>query len=107
VGTSVASLPGNGAIILTRPDPPINFANVPSITLKDRIGLSWQMAALQGGTPVLDYRISWTSDTSNPYSVLASDLKVLAYTALNLTAGTTYTFVIQARNAFEYSFYST
>jgi hypothetical protein len=55
VGTSIASAEGNGAIILTNPDPPISFTNVPEVTLKDRIGLSWNKAAVEGGTPVIDY----------------------------------------------------
>jgi hypothetical protein len=32
IGNSVESLSGNGAIILTYPDVPINLANVPSVT---------------------------------------------------------------------------
>jgi len=31
-GTSVVSDDGNGAIILTVPDPPINLVNVPTLT---------------------------------------------------------------------------
>jgi hypothetical protein len=40
-GLSVESLEGNGAIILTIPDAPINLVNVPSITRATKIGLSW------------------------------------------------------------------
>lgn len=40
-GLSVESLEGNGAIILTIPDAPINLVNVASITRGTKIGLSW------------------------------------------------------------------
>lgn len=56
-GNSVESTEGNGAIILTNPDAPLNFVNVPGITLGTRIGLSWVEGNSNGGTAVIDYSI--------------------------------------------------
>ena len=59
-GLSVESEPGNGAIILMIPDPPINLVNVPApVTLATQIGLDWEAAPEDGGTPVLDYTVSF------------------------------------------------
>lgn len=41
VGPSVYSSQGNGAILLTNPDAPLNLANVPSVTSATQVGLSW------------------------------------------------------------------
>jgi hypothetical protein len=40
-GASIVSETGSGANIVFVPDAPINFNNVPAITLASRIGLSW------------------------------------------------------------------
>jgi hypothetical protein len=40
-------------------DPPVNLANVPSITTAYQIGITWQDGAYNGGTPILDYRVSF------------------------------------------------
>jgi hypothetical protein len=41
VGTSLSSLAGNGAIILTYPDAPTLLANNPTVTTAVAIGLTW------------------------------------------------------------------
>jgi hypothetical protein len=56
-GTSTESLSGNGAIILTNPDPPLNFVNNPKVTNSVQIGLTWNDGVSNGGAPVLDYTI--------------------------------------------------
>jgi hypothetical protein len=73
VGTSEYSDVGNGAVILTAPDVPINFADVPSITTSSKIGLSWEEGASNGGTPVIDYRILYKKGTES-YRVLVTGL---------------------------------
>lgn len=93
VGTSTASLEGNGAIILTNPDAPHTLANVPSVTLGDRIGLSWLEGGANGGTPVIDYQIS-QAEEAGTYAVIATGVTDLSYTATDLTAGTTYKFKV-------------
>jgi len=65
LGSSAASEPGNGAVILTFPDEPINLSNNLAITWKTTIGLSWDEGDFNGGTPIIDYTvISLSSDSS-------------------------------------------
>jgi hypothetical protein len=59
VGSSADSTPGNGAVILTNPDAPFDLKNELSITDANEIGISWTKGIAEGGTPVIDYRISW------------------------------------------------
>jgi hypothetical protein len=59
IGSTEFSPAGNGAILLTTPDSPVNLANVPSITTGSRIGLTWSDGAADGGAPILDYLITW------------------------------------------------
>ncbi len=58
VSNSLTSPAGNGAIILTAPDAPINLANVISQSLAEQITLSWSAGISSGGSPIIDYRIS-------------------------------------------------
>jgi hypothetical protein len=51
--------------MLTAPDAPLNFANVPSITTGSRIGVTWTNGLHNGGSPVIDYRISWNQGNGN------------------------------------------
>ena len=69
VNHSVESLSGNGGVILTNPDAPANLANVALITDATKIGLTWSEGAVNGGTAVIDYRMSWDQGTNN-YVVL-------------------------------------
>ncbi len=57
-GDSSVSAPGNGALILLVPDAPTSVQNVPSVTNKSQIGLSW-LVLNDGGAPILDYSISY------------------------------------------------
>ncbi len=59
IGNSVESLAGNGAIILTYPDVPINLANVPSVTKSSQIGILWNEGTQNGGSSVIDYTITF------------------------------------------------
>lgn len=102
IGSSVVSVAGNGATILRIPDAPLSVANVPAITLASQIGLTWSPGASNGGTPVLDYKISIAVGAGS-YSTLETGITTTSYIALDLTAGQTYTFEIQARNIFGYS----
>jgi hypothetical protein len=57
IGSSVESEEGNGAIILTVPDAPIDLTNVPAITTASQVGLSWTDGVATGGSPILDYTV--------------------------------------------------
>jgi hypothetical protein len=101
-GDSVDSLDGNGATIFTNPDAPLNLANDPLVTSGNQIGLTWLEGVNNGGTPVIDYKISY-AEISEVYATLDSGINGLSYTASNLQSGVTYKFKIQARNDFGYS----
>lgn len=59
VGTSDYSLVGNGAIILTNPDRPVNLQNNPAETSSNQVGIQWEDGSADGGSPVIDYRVSY------------------------------------------------
>lgn len=104
-GTSDFSTVGNGGIIITSPDPPVSLSNVPTVTNALQIGLSWQAAAFDGGTNLLDYRLTYDQG-ADVYSVLATGIVATSYTVTGLVTGNTYKFKLQARNEYGYSDYS-
>lgn len=57
-GDSIESLEGNGAVITTTPDAPINLAEVYEQRTKSTIGLSWEQAPFIGGAVIEDYRVN-------------------------------------------------
>jgi len=57
-GNSLNSEEGNGAIITTTPDSPINLAEDSTHRTKSTLGLTWSQAEFTGGAVILDYRIS-------------------------------------------------
>ena len=59
VGTSADSSAGNGATIITNPDPPLNLANNAAITTASQVGLTWSLADFDGGSVVIDFRVSY------------------------------------------------
>ena len=70
LGTSEFSTDGNGAIILTFPDEPLNLIINPEITWGTVIGLSWDEGLSNGGTPVIDYTLESKSSVDNVWSDL-------------------------------------
>lgn len=62
-GISEHSVAGNGAVIVTVPDAPIGVADNAVVTTATRIGITWQRGASNGGTPIIDYRVSWDQGT--------------------------------------------
>lgn len=67
LGDSVTSLVGNGAIILTFPDEPINLINNLEVTWGTTIGLTWDEGVENGGIPVLDYTVYSLADDAFTY----------------------------------------
>ena len=84
------------------PDSPTNLANNSLITASGIIGLTWSPGTSNGGSPLIDYRIS-AKTGANAYTVLASGISTTSYTASSLTAGAVYTFIIEARSLVGYS----
>ena len=66
---------GNGAVILTNPDKPVNFVEVTSQKSGTEIGMAWDEGAANGGSVVVDYRVSYDQGTgTESYTILASEL---------------------------------
>ncbi len=103
VGSSAESAPGNGALIVTNPDPPISLASNAVITSASVIALTWTAPVVEGGTAVLDYRVSWDQGTGT-YDVIASGIPTASYSTTSpLAANVVYKFKVESRNAFGFS----
>jgi len=103
VGSSNPSGPGNGSVILTNPNPPSSLANWEAITNASVIGMTWIAPTVVGGSPVIDYRVSWDQGGST-YTVLATGITATSYsTTATLTANTVYKFKVESRNSYGYS----
>ena len=59
-----------------------------------------------GGTPILDYRVSFDQATGN-WVPIATGIVNAAYVTAGLVSGTYYNFKVEARNAIGYSPLST
>ncbi len=57
-GNSEVSLAGNGAMITTNPDRPINLREVYAFRTPTTIGLIWEPAIFTGGDVIIDYRVN-------------------------------------------------
>ncbi len=76
------------------------MANNAAVTTAAIVGLTWSAVAYDGGSPVIDYKISY-KPVGGTYSVLTTvTFPTTSYTASSLTAGTIYTFKVSARNLF-------
>jgi len=73
VGESGVSVPGYGAVILTNPEPPSSLTNKAAETNAAVISMTWTAPTVVGGTPVIDYRVSWDQGGST-YAVLATGI---------------------------------
>lgn len=80
------------------PDKPINLANNAAVTTASQCGLTWDDGAYNGGTSILDYKVSYAQQGSSVYTVFASDITTTSATVTGLDAGVTYLFYVQARN---------
>ncbi len=84
------------------PDAPKNLANNVLQTGSGVIGITWNEGDYNGGSPILDYRVSYHLEGA-PYSVLAPAVTSTFYTVISLTPGALYTFKVEARNSVSYS----
>ena len=60
--------------------------------------MSWEEGAYNGGSPVIDYQVSYSEVSSISYTVFSSGVLTTTETVTGLTPGVTYRFVVQARN---------
>jgi len=73
------------------------LANNAAITASGTVGLQWLAPASNGGSPIIDYQISYKTAAA-AFSILATGITTTSYTASSLTADVIYTFKISARN---------
>jgi hypothetical protein len=77
---------------------PTDLQNDPSTTTDQVIRFTWTAPTDNGGSPLIDYTVSWDQGT-NEYVELATNVASEEYTTTaTLTAGTTYNFKVQGRN---------
>lgn len=62
-GESASSDAGNGGTILYVPSKPVGLTNNLSVTTASIIGLTWNNGISTGGSPILDYRVSYDHST--------------------------------------------
>jgi hypothetical protein len=89
--------------LLTYPDEPINLSNDLLITWGTTIGLTWDEGNKNGGTPVIDYTVMSLSSDSSTYIEIQVGVVGTSVTLKGFNLGTTYTFKVKARNAFDFS----
>jgi hypothetical protein len=56
------------------PNAPINLVNDPTKTTAYQVGFSWSDGAYNGGSPVIDYQVSFTEQSSSTYAIFASGI---------------------------------
>jgi len=72
------------------------LANNPAVTASGVVGLSWSAPGSSGGSPIIDYQVSYKTGAA-AFSVLATGITMTSYTASSLNADTIYTFKVTAR----------
>lgn len=101
-GNSIESAGGNGAIILTNPDTPVNLQEHTDSRGAKAIGLMWDNGAENGGASIIDHRVTYSSDyDGNVFT--QTGIPNSPYVFINLYTGSTYTFQIEAKNSYGYS----
>lgn len=89
------------------PDAPRTLGYDEDNTSGTQIALTWVQGANNYGSAVISYRVSSDGGAGDgSYSVIAETVSGTSYTATSLTAGTTYSFKVEATNEFGYSDFS-
>lgn len=89
MGSSEDSEEGNGAVILTMPDPPTDLNNVAAITTATQIGLTWT-SSTDGGSPIIDYAVSVRDPDTLVFNFAQTGILTTSTTVTGLTAGIIY-----------------
>ncbi len=85
------------------PDAPILLEDNTAVTTAYVIGFTWQDSFSTGGSPILDYKISYDQSTG-VYVNLEEGVTTKSYqTQVVLTPGAVYKFRVQARNSVGFS----
>ena len=98
-GESQQSLAGNGALIQTIPDSPINLVNDASTSTGYLIKFTWTEGISNGGSKVIDYNIYYDQGLG-VYVLLAQKVASTFFeTSTTLTPSVTYSFKLTSRNS--------
>lgn len=90
-------------LVLEIPDAPLFLADNVEITNDAIAALTWQDGHSYGGTPIIDYRVSYDQAVGE-FIVLDEGIVPQAYqTTVTLTKGAIYTFRVEARNTVGFS----
>jgi hypothetical protein len=76
------------------PDSPVSVINVPGTTTAYQVGLSWSDGSYNGGSPVIDYQVSFTEVSSSSYAIFSSGILAQSTTVTGLTPGVSYKFIV-------------
>jgi hypothetical protein len=80
---------------------PLLLANDVEVTSSGIVGIKWSAVNYDGGSPVIDYKISSTI-IGGTYSILATGVLTLSYKATGLTPNAYYSFKVTARNLIDF-----
>jgi hypothetical protein len=102
-GDSPNSSSGNGAIMILVPNAPIDLLKTAAGSSQSVISFTWTPASFDGGSPVIDYQVSWDQGTGS-FVILQSGVLTASYTTtVTLTPGNTYAFKVKSRNLVGFS----
>jgi len=104
-GDSMMSNAGNGAVIITNPDAPVDLVETVEARTPDSITFSWTNGAANGGSLITSYRVSY-DNAVGVFQELEDNIPTTSYTATGLSFGSIYKFKVEAMNGFGYSEYS-
>ena len=77
------------------------MANNAVVTAAGIVGMTWQAPIDDGGSPIIDYQISYKTGSA-AFQVLTTGVMQTSYTATQLIPGAYYTFKVTARNLVGY-----
>jgi hypothetical protein len=108
-GDSLESAIGDGALIITIPDPPVSLTEDELQRSATNLAITWDIITTvgipeQGYSAVVDYRVS-IAEQYGEYTVLGTTTDQ-SFLATDLSSGTFYEFKVEARNMYGYSEYS-
>lgn len=89
-GDSEASEIGAGSVIQLVPNAPINLLNNPTITSSFVIGFSWADGSSDGGSPILDYKITYDQSTLDFIELISGLTDSFYQTTIELISGRNY-----------------
>jgi len=89
LGYSQYSDAGNGAVIITSPDPPTNLSENFAQKTKTQIGITWSPPPFNGGSTIQSYRL-YMAIEGQSFSIIDSAVTTTSYLISGLTTGTKY-----------------